>query len=48
MSGSVRKQIFLSALCLCVVCLLSSCYRLPQGERPFDYGYQSREPSGLR
>ena len=38
MSGSVRKQIFLSALCLCVVCLLSSCYRLPQGERPFDNG----------
>ena len=29
---------FLSVLCVCVICLLSACYRLPQGERPFDYG----------
>ncbi len=37
MSSRGNKQMFLSVLCLCVVCLLSSCYRLLQGEHPFDY-----------
>ncbi|WP_251353529.1 hypothetical protein [Hominisplanchenecus murintestinalis] len=37
MSSRGNKRMFLSVLCLCVVCLLSSCYRLLQGEHPFDY-----------